>query len=147
MLTLTKIKSKFTLVSNAFYHGIDKFPGHGKFCDVYFVCKNKLITQKQVDIYNDFKNNYKSHIPEIEQYIQNHLKRSEHNKSELIKASTLTFDVIEIQQDIYKYDMVLVCRKTFKQFLFFKKNISVRVEFKNGRIKSIKRKKDTTTEN
>jgi hypothetical protein len=43
--------------------------------------------------------------------------------------------------------MVLVCGKSYKNFIFFNKNIDIRVEFKDGKIKSIQRKKNTLEEN
>jgi hypothetical protein len=64
-----------------------------------------------------------------------------------IRQTKLTLDIIEIPYDNLKYDLVLVCSKTYKKFLFLTRNIDIRVEFKNGRIKSIQRKKDTTEDN
>ena len=95
----------------------------------------------------DFKTDFKKYLPEVELYILSSLKRSEISIKEEINKSKLTFDVIEIPLNVFKYDFVLVCGKTYKKFFFITRSIDIRVEFKNGRIKSIQRKKDTTQDN
>lgn len=152
MLSIEKIVNEYTytkalLEVSESYHDVDVFEGYGAFCDVYFRSKSKKIKQEQVDIYNFFKNNYQTSIKEIEKYIQISLNDSERNKAEIIKTSNLNIDVIEVPFDNLKYDMVLICGKTYKNFFFFKKNIDVRIEFKEGKIKSIQRKKNTLEEN
>jgi hypothetical protein len=152
MLSLEKIVNEFTytkaLIDDAeSYHDIDIFEGHGAFCDLYFRSKSKTIKQEQVDIYNNFKRNYLNTIKEIELFIHHNLDDSEKNKVEIIKKSVLNLDVIELPFDSLKYDMVLVCGKSYKNFILFKKNIDIRVEFKDGKIKSIQRKKNTLEEN
>ena len=77
----------------------------------------------------------------------NSLKNSEVRLENSIRQSKLTFDMIEIPFDNLKYDLVLFCGKTYKKFFFLTRNIDIRVEFKNGQIKSIQRKKDTTEYN
>ena len=75
------------------------------------------------------------------------MSSSEQRKVDEIRNSMLSFDVIEISQDNPKYDLVLICGKTFRSFLFFKTNIDLRVEFKNGKIKSVKRSYNTMEDN
>ena len=62
MLTIETIKNNFTFINaisgeTECYQEIEQFSGHGKFCDIYFISNQKELTQKQVDIFNDFKDN------------------------------------------------------------------------------------------
>lgn len=152
MLTIQKIKSDFSHITawtgnSETYHDSPIFEGYGNMCDLYFKSKDKQIKQEQVDKYNEFREGFKNYLPEIENYILSSLSNSEMNLKDIIRQTKLTLDIIEIPFDNYKYDLVLVCGKTFKKFLFLTRNIDIRVEFKNGRIKSIQRKKDTTEDN
>ena len=152
MLTIDKIKTDFSHTTawtgnSETYHDSPIFEGYGNFCDLYFRSKDKQIKQVQVDKYNEFRENFKNYLPEIESYILNSLRSSEINIKDIIKQANLTLDIIEIPFDNSKYDLVLVCGKTYKKFFFLTKNIDIRVEFKNGLIKSIQRKKDTTADN
>lgn len=152
MLTIDKIKKDFSYIkawteNSEVFHDSPIFEGYGDLCDLYFKSKDKEIKQEQVDKYNEFKQNFKSYLPEIEKYILSTLKSSESNLKEEIRQAGLMLDVIEIPYDNFKYDMVLVCGKTYKKFFFLTRNIDIRVEFKSGRIKSIQRKKDTTEDN
>ncbi len=152
MLTIETIKSEFSytkaLIGNSeSYHNTDEFLGHGDFCDIYFNSKNEILLQTQVDTYNDFKINYSKYSSEIEKFILDNLNPSQQRQIENIKDSILFFDVVSIPQETVKYDMVLVCSKSYKHLMFFTKNISVRVEFNNRKIKSIKITNDTTVDN
>lgn len=152
MLTIEKIKKHFSYIkawtcNSETYHDSPIFEGYGNLCDLYFKSKDKQIKQEQVGKYNEFKDNFKSCLPDIEKYILSSLKNSEVNLENTIRQTKLTLDVIEIPFDNFKYDLVLVCGKTYKKFFFLTRNIDIRVEFKNGRIKSIQRKKDTTEDN
>lgn len=152
MLTIDKIKRDFSYIkawtgNSETYHDSPIFEGYGNLCDLYFKSKDKQIKQEQVDKYNEFRENFKSHLPDIEKYILSSLKNSEVNLEYTIRQSKLTLDIIEIPFDNFKYDLVLVCGKTYKKFFFLTRNIDIRVEFKNARIKSIQRKKDTTEDN
>ncbi len=152
MLTIEKIKKDFSYIkawtgNSEVYHDSPVFQGYGNLCDLYFKTKDKQIKQEQVDKYNEFKQNFKSYLPEIEKYILSSLKNSEINLENKIRQTKLTLDIIEIPFENFKYDLVLVCGKAFKKFFFLTRNIDIRVEFKNGRIKSIQRKKDTTEDN
>lgn len=152
MLTIEKIKKDFSYVQawtgNAeVYYNTVVFQGYGNFCDLYFRSKDKEIKQEQVDKYNDFKENYKSYLSEIESYILSSLKRSEVNREDTIRQTKLTLDIIEIPYDSFRSDLVLICGKTYKKLFVMTRNIDIRVEFKNGRIKSIQRKSDTTKDN
>ena len=152
MLTIEKIRSDFSYIeawtgSSEVYHNSPIFEGHGNLCDLYFKAKDKEITQEQVDKYNEFRGSLKNYLPEIERYILSSLTNSEMNLRDLIGETKLTLDIIEIPIDSSKYDLVLVCGKTYKKFYFLTRNIDIRAEFKNGKIISIQRKKDTTQDN
>lgn len=152
MLNIEKIKKNFSYIkartgNSEVYHDSPIFEGYGKFCDLYFKSKDKKLKQEQVDKFNDFKENFKSYLPEIDRFILSSLKNSEVNLEDTIRKSKLTLDIIEVPYDNFKYDLVLVCGKTYKKFIFLTRNIDIRVEFINGRIKSIQRKKDTTEDN
>lgn len=152
MLTIEKIKTDFSYIkaltgNSEVYHDSPTFDGYGNLCDLYFKSKDKQIKQEQVDKYNEFRKCFKDYLPEIENYISRSLENSEINKKEIIRQSKLTFDIIEIPYDNFKYDLVLVCGKNYKKFIFLKENIDIRVEFKNGTIKTIQRKKETKADN
>ena len=152
MLTIDKIQRDFSYIkawtgNSEVFHDSTLFQGYGNLCDLYFKSKDKQIKQEQVEKYNEFKVNFKSYLSDIEKYILSSLKNSEVNLENTIRQSKLTLDIIEIPFDNFKYDLVLVCGKTYKKFFFLTRNIDIRVEFKNGRIKSIQRKKVTTEDN
>ncbi len=44
-------------------------------------------------------------------------------------------------------DLVLICGKSYNGFLFLREEISVRVEFSNGSIQSMQRKRDIMKDN
>ena len=151
MITIEQIKTQFSHISawrgnSEVYHDTVVFEGYGTFCDLYFKSIDKEIKQQQVDIYNKFENTHRNYIDEIVRFINSNLNSSERNKSEQITKSPLFFDVIEVPFDNFKYDLVLVCGKTYKSF-FLKKDIGIRVEFKSGQIKTIQREKNTTEDN
>lgn len=141
MLTIQKIKTDFLHITawignSETYHDSPIFEGYGNMCDLYFKSKDKRIKQEQVDKYNEFREGFKNYLPEIENYILSSLKNSEMNFKDIIRQTKLTLDIIEIPYDNFKYDLVLVCGKTYKKFLFLTRNIDIRVEFKNGKIKN-----------
>lgn len=152
MLTLEKIKKDFTYIKawtgdTSIYHSDFVFEDTGEFCDLYFSSENKLIRQEQVDVFNRFQLNFKDFIPEIDKFINSNLRFYESRNSELIERTKVAFSVVSVPYDTSKYDLILVCGKTYRSFLFFKKDIDIRVEFKDGKIKTIQRKKDTLEDN
>ena len=152
MLTLEKIKSEFSFIDaltgeTQSYHNTDTFKGHGEFCDIYFVSVNKEVKAEQIEVYNNFKMKYKNYLQKIDHEILNSLNSSEQSKETEIKNAILYFEVIQISQGNPKYDLVLVCSKTYKRFMFLKKDITFRVEFKNEKIISLQRTSDSTKDN
>jgi len=152
MLTIEKIKRDFShrkafTGNSESYHDSPIFEGYGNLCDLYFKSNEKNIKQEQVDTYNEFRKSFKNYLPEIDNYILRSLRDSEIKLRDSIRQTKLTLDIIEIPFDNLKYDLVLVCGKTYKKFLILKRNIDIRVEFKNRQIKSIQRKRDITLDN
>ncbi|MGV3631653.1 MAG: hypothetical protein ACO1O6_10610 [Bacteroidota bacterium] len=152
MLTSETLKSGYVFIkaltgNSECFNGIEVFPGHGKFCDVYFKSKQENISQSQIDTFNVFRSSFKNYLQEINFYLLNSLSSSEQKLSDQIEQAELSFDVLEVPVISGKYDLVLVCSKKYRQFLIFGRNIDLRVEFKSGKISSIERKKDTTQEN
>ncbi len=146
MLTIEKIKKDFSYIkawtgNSETYHYSPIFEGYGNMCDLYLRAQDKHIKQEQVDKYNEFRESFKNYLPEIESYILSSLRNSEFHLKDMIKQTKLTLDIIEVPFDIFRYDLVLICGKTYKKFFFLTRNIDIRVEFKNGRIKSMQRKK------
>lgn len=152
MLTIEKVKADFSFIEafsgdSELYHNSVIFEGHGDFCDLYFRSREKSIKQDQLDKYNEFKIGFKNYLPEIEKYILNSLNNSEINLNDSISSTTLVLEILEIPYDSFKYDMVLICSKSYKKFFFIKRSINIRVEIKNEKIKSIQRKTDTSIDN
>jgi len=145
MITIEEIKRDFTFIealtgNSECYMNSETFESHGNFCDIYFDSTNKELLQSQVDVFNKFKKDSKKYMTEIEELISKNLSNTESDKLKENSKADLIFEVIQIPQDKMKYDLVLICGKTYRQFLFIKKNISFRVEIKSGQIYSIKRK-------
>lgn len=145
-MTVEQVKSGF-FYSKAWtgntetYHNTEVFEGYGHFCDVYFNSHNREIDVRQVEAYDGFKQNFRKYLPEIEHFMASHLKSAEAQKA------PRAIDVIEIPFNNPKYDLALICGKTYRKLMFFRQNIDVRVEFKDGRTKSMQRKKDVTVDN
>lgn len=152
MLTNEQIKRDFTYIKSFTgsvenYLNTETFDGHGSFCDVYFKARNEEISQSQIDAYNDFRSNFRNYLNEIERCMASHLTNYENNNFEKIKTKTLFFEVIDIPQNNPKYDLVLICGRQYKRLLFFTKEITLRVEFLDKKIKSIKRTKSGIKDN
>ncbi len=152
MLSIENIKTNFSYIKalaggHASYHNSVVFTGHGDICDLYFESKNDEIRQGQADSYNQFASSYKRYLEEIERYILDRLTRSETKRTDTIRNTVLRMDVIEIPYDNPKYDLVLICGKSYRGFLFLKEDINVRIEFSNGAIQSMQRKRDIMKDN
>lgn len=148
MLTKENVESEFSLVESIFgnlrnYHKEVEFIGHKNSCDVYFMCEVKP-TQKQIDLLNDFIENQIIKLEEIEKVILKNLNFYNSKRVDNIKNSKLFLDVISVPQNNLKYDFVVVCSKIYKTMFVFNKTISLRIEYKNGQIKTAQIKEDTT---
>lgn len=130
------------------YHKVMKsdFAEYGGFCDLYVDAVNGQIETSKVVLLNDFVANYKTFIPEILDYLNNSLNPFEKKIKWLIDRAKFTIDVIDIPAENSKYDLVMICGKSYN-FFFVKGEIALRVEFKDNAIKSIQRKSDITEDN
>ncbi|RCU42653.1 hypothetical protein EIZ47_07370 [Chryseobacterium lacus] len=130
------------------YHKILKsdFEDYGGFCELYVEAQNGIIETEQVVILNDFMEKYQHFIPEIRQFINLNLKPFEKLIKPIIDKAAFTIDVIDIPKNHSQYDVVMICGKTYR-FLFWKKEIAIRVEFQDGRIQSMKRTDNPALEN
>lgn len=152
MLTIENIKSNFSYIKAIFdnsesYHNTDNYFNLGDFTDIYFESINQNVKQEQIDIYNSFKLNHTKYLSEIEQYFIKNLNNYELNHIDKIKQKELFFDVIYIPNKNNNYDLALICSREYQKYFIFKKSISLRVEFKNNSISSVKRPQNITKEN
>ncbi len=150
MYTIQKIKEEFHLTKTiSFIENkgsytetlTEEFIDFGGFCDVYIQEFNDEILQNQVDIFNDFLLNFRNYLPQINSYVSSNLETFEKDTD-----NKLTFDVVFVPQYSSKYDLVLVCGKKIK-WLFLSKEITLRIEFKDNFIKSIKRTNNSLEDN
>ena len=151
LITERIIEKEFTLVESIFgnlknYHREIDYLGFGKFCDVYLLCEEKT-NNKQIEILNHFNENYKEKLAEVDKIIIKKLNLTDSEKNEKIKNAMLYLDLISIPEKNPKYDLVVVCSKSYKSNYIFNKTISIRVEYKNGQIKSSEIKKNTIEDN
>ena len=150
MFTIQKIKDNFHLSKTfSFNENIgsytetltEEFSDFGGFCDIYIEEFNNEILQNQVDVFNKFLQNFKNYLPQINSYIFSNLTAFEKDTD-----NELIFDVVFVPQNNSKYDLVLICGKKIK-FLFLDRRITLRIEFKNGLVKTIKRTNNSTEDN
>lgn len=119
----------------------EEFSDFGGFCDIYIEEFNNEILQNQVDVFNNFLQNFKNYLPQINSYIFSNLTAFEKDTD-----NELIFDVVFVPQNNSKYDLVLICGKKIK-FLFLDRRITLSIEFKNGLVKTIKRTNNSTEDN
>lgn len=150
-LTKDIVYSKFHYVNSIFgnlenYHmQIKLFPTSEDEIDLYFKSKDKNIQAYQLETFNDFIKLFKG--DEIEKTFMNSFSKNEENLYEKGRISKTYYEILQVPYRNTNYDLILVCSKEYKRFLFSKKQISIRIEFKNGKINSFERKSDTTKEN
>lgn len=145
ILTLEKIKQDFNLM-NSFYFSEISYD-NGKFFDLYLWINKSGISENQINIYNGLIKNLDKYAIEINHFIKSTYSNSERKKLEELNRKKLTINVISIQDDYENFEAVLVCGKQYKLFGVFKRDIGIRIEFKNGVINSMERKTDTTKKN
>jgi hypothetical protein len=152
MLTTEIIRNEFSYVKAwtgdaEAYHNAEVYDGYSNLCDLYFKSGNKDIKEEQIAVYNLFRTHLGAYLSEVENHLLENPGSFEKHKAEEIRNAALTLDIIEVPYDNGKYDLVFVCSKTYKNFLFFKQEINVRIELRHGKIQSIQRKKDVTEDN
>lgn len=150
MFTIEKVKKDFKLSKTISFKEnkgsytetlTEQFSDFGCFCDIYIQEFENEILQNQIDTFNYFLDNFKSYLAQINAFVFSNLKSFERNTE-----NQLVFDVIFIPQNNSKYDLVLVCGKKIN-FLLFNKQITLRIEFKDNFIKSIKRTNNSMEDN
>jgi len=146
VLTLEKVKQDFTQFTHCYFSTV-VYTDNGQFFDLYINANKKDLSQDQIDVYNSLNNNIDSILLEINSYLKCTLTNSEQNKAIELNSKQLYLAVLEIQDNTKNYDAVLICGKQYSYFKIFKRDIGIRIEFKNGQIISMLRKKDTTIEN
>ena len=151
-LTVKAIKENFTYYidrnkNSGLYFNTFVFNKKGDFFDLYFRCDDVDTLPEQVEKFNDLMKKMQEYLEEIEKYLLSTLTKIERKKERQIMESKMHIDVVEVQRNNLKFDVVLVCSKRYKYFKLFDKNIGIRAEIKDGIIKSIERKNDITERN
>ncbi|NQY30626.1 MAG: hypothetical protein HRT69_14285 [Flavobacteriaceae bacterium] len=147
ILTLEKIKRDFNLMDSFYFSEVSYDDDDGKFFDLYLWLNKSGISDNQVEIYNRLIKNLEKYSIEINNFIESTYSNFERKKLEELNSKKLDIDVISIPDDNENFEAVLVCGKQYKLFGLFKRDIGIRIEFKNGMINSMERKSDTTKEN
>jgi hypothetical protein len=106
------------------YHREIEYLGFGMFCDVYLMCKEKP-NKNQIDILNEFNENYKEKLAEVDKLIIKKMNFTDSEQIEKIKNSMLHLDLISIPEKNPKYEMVIFFSKTYKSMYKFKKTINI----------------------
>lgn len=116
-------------------------------CDLAIEFNDSQLTQHQVDVLNFIEQKTAKIQSLIEKELSNLYSKSEMNRRDELDNLPLNFEIIEIKEDGYKYDFSVICSKRYRGFFLFPKEINLRVEFKNGSIYTIERKRDPLKEN
>ena len=143
---MEKIQREFSR-HRSFYFAEVVYDSNRKFYDLYIKFNQNEISQNQIEKVNNLNKNRGDYINEIEQYLLSTLTKAEQKKETQIKNTKLNVDLIEIEDEHKKYDLILICGKHYEYFGFLKKDIGIRVEIKEGKIKSIERKSNTVKAN
>lgn len=100
-------------------------------CDVYF----DVLSQKNIDILDDFILNIKKNIEKINNELITYLNIVDSEKTDNFLSNILRIDIIKIPHEA-DYDIVIVCSKLTK-FFIFKTMKSYAIEFKNKNVVKI----------
>jgi hypothetical protein len=146
LLTLEKVQREFVR-HRSFYFAEVVYDNNGKFYDLYIKIGQKEISQSQIEKVNNLNKKMEDYINEIEKFLLSSLTKTEHKNENQIKNTKLNINVVEIQDENIEYDLILICGKQYEHFRFFKKDIGIRAEIKDGKIKSIERKSNTLKAN
>ena len=146
ILTLEKIQREFSR-HRSFYFAEVVYDSNEKFYDLYIKFKQNEISQNQIEKVNNLNKNMGDYISEIDHYLLSTLTKAEQKKEAQIKNTKLNIEVVEIQNENKEYDLILICGKQYEYFGLFKKDIGIRAEIRDGKIKSIERKSNTVKAN
>ncbi len=139
---LTYVESIFG--NNKNFHGTFTFDNQKSFTDVFLETENKIISNEQLELLKSFIENFTTKHEEIKNVFKKNLSGMENKLNEIL--SNISYDVIYIPNHNNKFNFVVIT-SSFHKFLFFKKNITLRVEYRNGIISSSKKTKNSTEEN
>ncbi len=139
---LTYVESIFG--NNQNFHGTLTFEKQKSFTDIFLETENKEISNEQFELLKSFIENFTTKHEEIKNVFKRNLSGMENKMNEIL--SNISYDVIYIPNHNNKYNFVVIA-SSFHKFLFFKKNITFRVEYRNGVISSSKKTNNSTEEN
>ncbi|WP_291135591.1 hypothetical protein [Flavobacterium sp. UBA7663] len=139
---LTYVESMFG--DNKNFHGTFTFDKQKSFTDIFLEAKNKEISDEQLELLKSFIENFSIKHEEIGNVFKRNLSGMENKMNEIL--SNISYDVIYIPNHNNKYNFVVIA-SSFHKFLFFKKNITFRVEYRNGVISSSKKTNNGIEEN
>lgn len=145
-LNREKVEREFQLI-NSFYFSEINYGKDGRFFDLYFPKNGIGITEMQIETYNKLVDRMDEYLIEINNFIKSNYTKSELKRLAELNNKKLSIDVIEILNNNQDFDSVIVCGKQYRFLRFFKRDIGIRVELKNGLIKKIERKSDITKVN
>lgn len=98
-------------------------------CDVYF----DILSQKHIDILDDFVLDLIKNVDKINNELITYLNIVDLKKIDKFLNDILRIEIIKIPQDTSSYDLVIVCSKMTK-FFIFNINKSYAIEFKNKNV-------------
>lgn len=133
--------------ASGFYFAEVIYNKYKKHIDLYIKTTQNKISNDKIEILNQLNKNIKHHNKTVDSYILSTLSNHESRKKIELSNIKLNIDIIEIQDGNINYDTIIICGKQYKYFGFLKKDVSIRIEIKSGKIISMVRKKDVTKKN
>ncbi|HBD25554.1 hypothetical protein [Flavobacterium sp.] len=139
---LTYVESMFGDSKN--FHGTYTFDKQKSFTDIFLEAKNKEISNEQLELLKSYIENFVTKHEEIKNVFKRNLSGMENKMNEIL--SNILYEVIYIPNHNNRYNFVVIA-SSFHKFLFFKKNITFRIEYRNGVISSSKKTNNGLEEN
>lgn len=133
--------------ANPNYHNMQSIDDMSCDTDIYLGSEKKEVLTKQVLALNEFVENYASYQMKFYAIVERNLTESERTKKESILSKNLNLEVLSVPYNNTDYDIAVICSIDYKRLLFFKNSISLRVEIKDGKIKSARRTSTTDSVN
>lgn len=140
MITTEKIKNEFEYVSDSengdLYSGTWPIDSQPHEMELYFMSKNKSLTNSQLESFQLFLKNKEKIKEDTEAFIIKDLNKQNHKDTNKLINGTFTFDIVTIFESEKEYDTEIICSKNYKGFLS-KKRIDYVIALKNGEILEI----------
>ena len=140
MITIEKIKNEFEYVSDSengdFYGGTWPINNQPHEIELFFMSKNKSLTNNQLETFNLFHKNIEKIKKDTEAFILKDLRKQNHKDTNEILNGTFTFDIVTIFESGKEYDTEIICSMNYKGFLS-KKRIDYVIALTNGEILEI----------